>query len=331
MSPRVAATLLVRDEAELVSQWLRYHFALGVDVVIATDHRSTDGTTELLREAEREGRLHLIRRDDEVIRQAEWVTEMARLAATRFHADWVVNSDADEFWWPRGGGLRELLEAIPRRFGVVRGLWRSFVLVPGEDERGFAERMTLRCRPSADLRSPYHAQVKVAHRAVPEVEVTTGNHDAYGPGLALIREWIPFDVLHFPLRTRAQLERKLGHWAPAPSGQHHTDALARLASGADAYVRSVTFDAPRVAAGLADGSLVEDTRLRDALRSLDRGATTLEPWHPSLADEVALADDLQSVLEHDSMFGLARRAAGVERSVDRLEASLVLHPRRPSR
>lgn len=317
-------TLLVRDEADLVEPWLRYHYARGVDFVVATDHRSQDGTTDLLREEERRGRLALIREDAEDYRQQEWVTRMARLAATMHGADWVVHADADELWWPRGGSFHELLAAVPARFGVVRGLWRHFVLRP-EGDGPFWERMTVRTRPSADLSHPYHGQVKVAHRAVADAEVSQGAHDAYGRGLELVREWLPFEILHFPLRSASQLREKFGRRARVRDGQHTVEAVRRLESeGADALHRSLEVDDLAVEAGVAAGSLVVDTRLRDALRSLATGASELPDWVPTLRDEADLAQDADVTLAHDAWVRLPRRAARLQRSLARLEESLAV-------
>src|SRR5438034_2156886 len=142
-------TLLARDEADVVDAHLRFHLEHGVDFVVATDHRSTDGTADILRGYERDGHLRLVREGGERREQAAWVTRMARLAATEHGADWVINSDADEFWFVRGGTLKELLAAVPPRFGVVLGLWRHFIPRPDTGEP-FHERMILRRLPSTD-------------------------------------------------------------------------------------------------------------------------------------------------------------------------------------
>ena len=63
----------------------------------------------MLEQYARSGHVHLIHEPGEDLRQDEWVTRMARLAATEYGADWVINSDADEFWWPRGASLAEVL------------------------------------------------------------------------------------------------------------------------------------------------------------------------------------------------------------------------------
>ena len=224
---------------------------------------------------------------------------------------------------PRGR-FHELLAAVPRRYGVVRALWRQFVLRPGGPEP-FFERMTFRCRPDADFASPYHAQVKVAHRARPDVVVSEGNHDAYGDGLALVREWLPFEVLHFPLRSEAQLGKKFLRRRGFPGGEHVVDAVRRLDAGGLASVHGAyLYDDAAVRSGVADGTLIEDTRLRHAFGALDGGASTLPAWTPSLADDVDLAIDFQVALERDGWVGLDRRAASLERSIARLEGSRTL-------
>jgi hypothetical protein len=332
-------TLVARDEADIVEQQVRYHLEAGVDFVIASDHASVDGTTEILRRFEKASVLRLIRREEEGFFQSAWVTEMARLAATEYAADWVINSDADEFWWPRRETLRQTLESVSPNFGAIRGLWRHFALRP-EGRGQFHERMTARRQPVRDPLDPYHAQVKVAHRAKRSVVIPEGNHDAVGDGLRLAREWFPFEVLHFPIRSRAQLERKYvagwrGHSLAADSHPpRHIEAVAQDLGRRpldEVYADFVVTD-DDLERGLAVGKLTIDTRLRDALN--DGGPT---PSASTLEDDVGLAIEIDTFLETDAARRLAARIDPLERRLARVESSAAvvltqrLHRRRQDR
>ena len=178
---QLALTLLAKNEADVIGANIAYHLAAGVDFVVATDNGSTDGTVEILEQYEHEGVLHLIREPSTDFRQGEWVTRMARLAADR-GADWVINADADEFWWPRAGNLKEAVERLPERYGIVHGIWRPFVARP-DDGSHFAERLTVRLSMQAainDPTNPFRPARKAMHRAHPAVRVVNGNHDVEG-------------------------------------------------------------------------------------------------------------------------------------------------------
>src|SRR5829696_9240124 len=151
---KLVMTLLAREEADIIDAQLSFHLNAGVDFVIATDNLSQDGTTDVLESYAKSGQLHLIREDGEYLQQAEWITRMGRLAATEFGADWVIHSDADEFWWPRGDSLKDVLESIPERYGVVRALLRHFVPRPDDGSSSFAERMTVRVSAAAPINDP---------------------------------------------------------------------------------------------------------------------------------------------------------------------------------
>ena len=275
---KLVMTLLARDEAEITDAQMAFHLNAGVDFVIATDNGSQDGTAEIFESYAHDGYLHLLHEPPGELRQAEWVTRMARLAATDFAADWVINSDADEFWWPRGESLRAVLEVVPKRYGILPAFIRPFVPRP-TDGRYFAERMTVRLSPHAPINDPagaFRPYTKVVHRADPRVVVGRGAHMLLGSTLKPLPSWHPIEVLHFPIRNVeqsahkailqwsafAQSSRGYGTAYHAKSYQAHVNGLSRE------YYDSLAVDDEALARGLTDASLVIDTRLRDALRAL---------------------------------------------------------------
>jgi hypothetical protein len=275
---RLVMTLLVRDEADIVDAHIAFHLSAGVDFVIATDNRSEDGTTEILERYEREGVLHLIREPGDDLRQSEWVTRMARLAATEYAADWVLNADADEFWWPQGAGLAEVLDAVPERYGVVRAAWRNFVPRPAGADF-FADRMTVRLCTPAFHHHPLSTHSKSAHRARPDVRIGRGNHEAFGAGLLPLRGWYPIEILHFPVRSLEHCVRKyvtqfvaLERNAEKGIPNHMAEAYrAWRAGGLEEFYAPLVVGDDELERGLADGSLAYDTRLRNVLRTLAFG------------------------------------------------------------
>jgi len=333
-------TLLARDEIDLVEPWLAFHLNAGVDVVIATDNRSQDGTTEVLEEYARSGHVRLIREPGEDLRQDEWVTRMARLAATEYHADWVINSDADELWWPRGASLSGVLAGVPSRYGTVGAFLRVFVPRPGEGS--FAERMTVRFSALAPINDPaslYKPIRKVMHRGHPEIRLTRGNHALVDSPFAPLRGWFPVEVLHFPLRSVSQCEHKARlqrdawqHIERTPTA-YHAEMFEALDRGTieEYYARQVVTD-DEVAEGIARGSLVVDTRLRDALRQIEAGHTRLDFPVPTLVDEAAYAVEAATLGEAD-VVRLQRRLDLLEHRLASVELSLpnrlyrkVVHP-----
>src|SRR5712691_5087283 len=265
---RLVQTLVVRDEVDVVEAQIAYHLNAGVDFVLATDHESRDGTTDILESFARDGYLRRFGVEGPV-RESEWRTRMARLAATEYGADWVINTDADEFWMPRGGTLKQALEAVPERFGVVWAITRHFLPRVGNVE-SFAERMTVRLSATAPLNdptSPYRPHAKAAHRADPEIVVLFGSHDVVTK-LAPLRGWYPADVLHFPFRTREQYERKGVRRAHGdkPLGQYVKAYEASARGRVEDFFGSLAVDDDTLANGQRAGMLVVDTRLRDALQ-----------------------------------------------------------------
>lgn len=216
---RVVMTLLCRDEADIIASTLAFHLGRGVDLILVTDNGSCDGTTTILETFARRGKVRVLHQPKHTHDQGTWVTAMARLAALDHDADWVIHGDADEFWWAASGDLQRQLAAVPAEVQALAVPRSNFLPPPAAtetpDRRAFHQRQLLRERHSCNaLGQPLPA--KVCHRAHPEVTITDGNHQALLQGKPLAA--VPADgleILHFPVRSYSQLERKVRQGAEA--------------------------------------------------------------------------------------------------------------------
>src|SRR5256885_570637 len=232
---------------------------------------------------------------------------MARLAGTDFDADWVGNSDAAEFWCSRRGPLKTLLAGIPPRFSTVRGLLRNFA-PPTSGASGGGD-LTLRIVPgelpaASPFRAhPFHAQEKVVHRAHPDVKLSAGNHEAFWEGSTDLRGWWPLEVLHFPLRSAAQSERKWENW----ERYHYVGYEALNEQDPHAFFAARALDEAAAASGIAEGWLIEDTRLRHALAA-SASSLPASTWH----DDALYALDISAGAERDSVVRSGRRLEEID-------------------
>jgi hypothetical protein len=334
---KLVLTLRTRDEADIVDAQVAFHLNAGVDFVVATDHRSEDGTADILERYAREGHLHLIREQGDEMPEGEWATRMARLSASEFGADWVIASDADEFYWPRGGSLKEVLASVPERYGVVHALLRQFVPRPG-DTGFFADRLVARVSGSAPINDPtslFRPNLKAIHRGDPSVQLSAGAHTLLDSGLVPMRGWYPIEFLHFPIRSFDQCDRKYANLRAAlgeSRNAYYDDVYrARQEGRFREFYDALTIDDDALDRGVRDGSLVIDSRLRDALQELREDADDfarpgaeggrLSFSRPTVVDEAAYAVDVAALGEAD--------VVRAQRRLDTLEARLLTLERRP--
>jgi hypothetical protein len=183
---KLVSTLVVAaDDADVLDAHLRFHLNAGVDLVLVA--AQADESAAVLEQYVQDGR---------IVRASGTAADLARLAVTEHGADWVLPADADEFWWPRGESLKDVLAAIPPRYEVVQGLVRVF-LPPTVAGEAFSESMTVRpslLHSSARGAEPIESALRPLYRALP------GAQTAADERRVPLRAWYPIEVLRFPVR-----------------------------------------------------------------------------------------------------------------------------------
>jgi hypothetical protein len=275
-------TLLVRNNEDVISANIDFHLAMGVDHIIATDNGSEDASVDILRDYEHKGVLTLSFEPADDYDSSVWVTRMARAAAAKWRATWVINNDADEFWWPLGGNLKAALDTIPIEEQAVVAPRFNFVAVEPAAEMFYQSMVFREARSVNAVGKPLPP--KVCHRGSVDVVVGPGSHNVRWKGTPeapMISPARPIEILHFPLRSYSQFETKIRLGGAAlerneklPKGVGGTwRHLYRLylEGGLPAYYQTQAVDRDQAEANVRSGQLIRDTRLADWFSNRDAG------------------------------------------------------------
>jgi hypothetical protein len=162
------------------------------------------------------------------------------------------------------------------------------------------------------------------------VTLSAGAHTLLDSKLVPLRGWYPIEFLHFPIRSFEQCDRKYENLraslGASRNAYYEEVHRAREAGRFAEFYESIVIDDAALERGLQDGSLVIDTRLRDALRSLrsqDGSREFALPGkegrrllfdRPSVVDDAAYAVDVAALGEAD--------VVRLQRQVDTLEQRL---------
>ena len=276
-SQRLVMTMLVRNEEDIIAENIEFHRAQGVDHFIITDNLSTDSTPDILAKYAKLGWVSIIRETDDDYNQSKWVTRMAQCASGSKHdASWVINNDADEFWFASCGNLKDFFANQPIDTNAVTAPRHDFAYC-FDDESQWHQKMIYR-----KLVSRNHLGLplpdKMAHRAHRDIVVEQGNHNVKGLTPLVVAQG-GIEILHFPVRSKMQFEQKIMNGGAAYSRNVHLPNTVGRGwrklyqtiqdeGSLSGYLDSYGLDENSIEAGIADGSLILDQRVANFVNEL---------------------------------------------------------------
>lgn len=313
---KIVALTVVRNELDILEVFVRYHLE-AVDHMVIADHRSVDGSSELLRKLEAEGLPLTIRPlESPLVRRRQTATELLWETAETMRPDLVLMLDADEFVASDGPApVRAALEsltdtapiAIPRR---------TYVPTPDDDQSDPNPLTRIVHRRASEPRRKYKVAVPGRFARDREYGLSNGNHRLvlWGSRAEVAAVNAPgLFLAHYPVRTVEQLSaRFVGLWAgqvarsdrpPSMDTRKIVAGLARKGDPGPEWLRDValSYGTPYEADSAA--SLVRDP--------LEPVPAQRYPADPGVITLGILADTIEEVAEVMK----AERGASAERTV----------------
>lgn len=203
-SRKIVATILAKDEEDIIGANIEHHINQGVTHFIVTNNRSKDKTRQIVEKYPEV--VEIIDEEGEDHNQSAWVTKMAQIAC-KLDPEWIIHLDADEFWC----NISEL------RFVKTKYVGSSRVYLHPPRNCEF-DLIKLKYYLNFERYKTMAGECKVAHRPDPNIVICHGNHGFEGsPKL-----YWPHTIWrhHYPVRDYNQFVKKSveGHEALSRRG-----------------------------------------------------------------------------------------------------------------
>jgi hypothetical protein len=199
---KITATILARNEEDIIGRNLAHHLSQGVTNFIVTLNCCTDKTKQIVEKFPEVA--EIIEEPEDAHDQSKWVTRMARMAC-KLKPDWIVHLDADEFWC----GLTKLRKVTTQAIGS-----QKMLMHPPVAELKEFDPYAMRYYLSTENIPGLPGECKVAHRPIEDIVISHGNHGIEFPTIPITYTNLIYRH-HYPIRSYEQFERKTieGHEA----------------------------------------------------------------------------------------------------------------------
>ncbi|MFT6258487.1 MAG: hypothetical protein ACJA0S_000454 [Rickettsiales bacterium] len=305
LDQKLVMTLLARNEEDIIEECIKFHLSHGVDFIIATDNSSIDGTRDIFLKYQEKGVLHLIDEPDHNYQQTKWVNRMIMLARDEYKADWVINVDADEFWYCNYGNLKLALPD-PKKANVV---FASALQVNAVDRKDFTFNIQEKVSGLVALRW------KCLHNAKDYRHIVMGNHDVKMKPLRR-KAIVSFDIIifHFYIRSYKHYERKIVDSAKALLKHKNLRAGSHILDEYELYKQGrlrESFDS-RKAKGKEQKNYIEgDSRLYDYVNNGYKSIDSAQFSNDGIFQDKRLSYDL--------LDSIKRIPARIQKKINRLK------------
>ncbi len=257
-------TLSVRNEADTIEDFIRYHLAVGIDGILVSDRGSSDGTLAILDRLSSQLPLVVLEHSLEAGAGRSAEERLGRFAADRLAAQWVIDGSISEFWLTDGSDLLQGGEPIAEDVGEILVNTTTFL------SRNPAEGWSTVRESTSDSSSA---------RRMRRVAGNGGTSLHLSPDRAMVG-LVPAPS-HEVLVQRAitsGMESDLGLVGELGASATWASLFSSWLEGAlDIDAAQHAVDPVEVGAGMADGSMVVDHRIVEVLAAADGHLRDLEP------------------------------------------------------